>query len=78
MKKLIYLFSVVLFFIISVGFGQEETSITEVDSSGVEENRLLPTSTPILLFSDAEDNLKEEKEKEFSLRRKNQSGFNQK
>lgn len=70
MKKLIYLFPVMLFFNTSVSFGQEESPTTEVDSSGVEENRLLPTSTPVLLFSDAEDELKEEKKKKRKRRKK--------
>lgn len=71
MKKLIYLFPVMLFFNTSVSFGQEESPTTEVDSSGVEENRLLPTSTPVLLFSDAEDELKEEKKKKRKKKKKN-------
>ncbi|EPR69842.1 hypothetical protein [Cyclobacterium qasimii] len=70
MKKLIYLLFVVLFFITSAGFGQEDSTRVEVDSSGVEENILLPTSTPVLLFSDAEDNLKEEKKKKKKKKRR--------
>jgi len=71
MKKLIYLLFVVLFFITSLGFGQEKSTKVEVDSSGVEENTLLPTSTPVLLFSDAEENLKEEKKEKRKKKKKN-------
>ncbi|WP_339923964.1 hypothetical protein [uncultured Cyclobacterium sp.] len=71
MKKLIYLLFVGLFFITSAGFSQEDSTRVEVDSSGVEENILLPTSTPVLLFSDAEDNLKEEKKKKRKKKKKN-------
>jgi antitoxin component YwqK of YwqJK toxin-antitoxin module len=63
MKKLIYLLPVVFFFTTAVGFGQNDTTAVEADSSGIEVNRLLPTSTPVLLFSDAEDEIKEEKKK---------------
>jgi antitoxin component YwqK of YwqJK toxin-antitoxin module len=39
-------------------FGQDEEK-TDPDSSGVVKDRLLPTSTPVLLFSDSEEEKKE-------------------
>ena len=70
MKKLIYSFSVMLFFNASVSIGQEETPTAEVDSSGVEENRLLPTSTPILLFQMQRTSLKKKKRRSGKRRKK--------
>ncbi|MCC5938512.1 MAG: hypothetical protein JJU34_14630 [Lunatimonas sp.] len=66
-------FAILLLLIMSqmtVVWAQEE-SITDPDSSGVVKNRLLPTSTPILLFSDREESTKEKKKQKKKKERKN-------
>jgi antitoxin component YwqK of YwqJK toxin-antitoxin module len=51
-------------------YGQE-TELSDPDSSGIVKNRLLPTSTPILLFSDPEDEVKKKDKKKKKKRKKN-------
>jgi antitoxin component YwqK of YwqJK toxin-antitoxin module len=68
--KAIILFLLV---ILSIGntYGQEEEELSDPDSSGVVNNRLLPVSTPVLLFSDPEDESKEKEKKKKKKIRKN-------
>lgn len=48
-----------------------EAETTDPDSSGVVTNRLLPTSTPILLFADREEEAKQKKKEKKKKERKN-------
>lgn len=56
-----------LLFLLVLGMGSlshlwaQDEQATDPDSSGVVKNRLLPTSTPILLFSDTDEKVKEKK-----------------
>ncbi|MBD3626537.1 hypothetical protein [Cyclobacterium sp.] len=71
MNKLAYLLVFLLSTVTMRVHGQKEANASDPDSSGVVSNRLLPSSTPVLLFSDAEDDLKEEKKSKKKKRKKN-------
>ncbi|EON77047.1 hypothetical protein ADIS_2496 [Lunatimonas lonarensis] len=49
----------------------QEEGVVDPDSSGVVSNRMLPTSTPILLFSDRDEEVKEKKKQAKKKERKN-------
>jgi hypothetical protein len=49
----------------------QESSVVDPDSTGVVKNKLLPTSTPILLFTDASEETKDKKKKKKKKAKKN-------
>lgn len=69
MKNLSFLIPLFLIWPLCHVWAQEE-GMDDPDSSGIEKNRLLPTSTPVLLFSEAGTDEKE-KEKEKKKKKKN-------
>lgn len=71
MKTHCYLLGLLTLIGFKYGYSQETAPVQDPDSSGVENSRLLPTSTPVLLFSSVEDEKKEEKKSKKKKRKKN-------
>ncbi|WP_209331425.1 toxin-antitoxin system YwqK family antitoxin [Lunatimonas salinarum] len=70
MKRTIAMLLVLLLCQVIPVLAQDEL-VVDPDSSGVEKSRLLPTSTPILLFSDQEEETREKKKQKKKKERKN-------
>ncbi|WP_162419507.1 toxin-antitoxin system YwqK family antitoxin [Cyclobacterium roseum] len=71
MKRHFYLLGLLILTGFTQGYGQENAPVQDPDSSGVDNSRLLPTSTPVLLFSSVEDEKKEDKKSKKKKRKKN-------
>ncbi|MEX0882540.1 MAG: hypothetical protein WDZ72_03610 [Cyclobacteriaceae bacterium] len=73
MNNLILFWALTTYFALGIMnpvLAQKET-VDDPDSSGVVKDRLLPSSTPVLLFSDTEDEEKEEKKGRKKKKKKN-------
>lgn len=77
--KIVFLFFLGMW-IMARASGQETPfpDTTDPDSSGIVKNRLLPTSTPVLLFSDPEDEEKKKEKKKKKKKKKKNIFFGEK
>lgn len=70
MRSRFLFFLCILSFLGGIVYGQD-SPISDPDSTGVVKDRLLPTSTPILMFTDATEEVKEKKKKKKKKAKKN-------